>query len=275
MADTKIEWAKKSWNPVTGCTKVSAGCKNCYAEQVANRFWGDRKFTDIRLHPDRLLQPIHWKKPCRLFVNSMSDLFHESISFNYIDKVFAVMHYAKQHKFIILTKRPERMLKYLADTFLTHNRINRAHFDLGLKNVALREFPLSNVWLGVSVENQETANLRIPILLDTPAAVRVISAEPLLGPINFAKSIGLNRILEVCAGNDLTERFLDIDWIIVGGESGNNARPMHPEWVKFIRDRCKYTGIPFFFKQWGSWKPINHRFDEKIKNKSVYTFPDG
>lgn len=240
MSDgTKIEWTDATWNPVTGCAKVSQGCKNCYAERDWKRLsampqtvYFGRKFTDVATHNDRLGQPLRWKRPRRIFVNSMSDLFHLDVPDDFIERVFAVMAHAKQHTFQVLTKRPDRMrhvARYIAD---------------------INGRPLPNVWLGVSVEDQETADERIPILLDTPAAVRWISAEPLLGPIN------------------LHER---LDWVVAGGESGPNARPMHPDWLRSLRDQCNAAGVDFLFKQWGEWhtkafltstgEPVFRQFD--------------
>ena len=223
MSNTKIEWATKVWNPVTGCSKVSAGCKSCYAETYAKRFWGKRKFTDVQCHEDKLDQPFHWKKPQRIFVNSMSDLFHESIPFTFIDSVFEIMGFAKQHIFIILTKRPKRMKEFYNWTHIFN------HFGM-----------MDNVWLGASVEDQKTADERIPLLLQTPAAVRFISAEPLLERIEF---FGLQPFI-----ND--PKFNKLDWVICGGESGKNARPVHPDWARSLRDQCKEANVPFFFKQW-------------------------
>ncbi len=170
MAQTKIQWSEMTWNPVTGCRKVSPGCKNCYSEAIAKRFWGDRKFTDVRLHDDRLGHPFRWKKPRRVFVNSMSDLFHPDVPVEFIDKVWDVMSVTTHHVYQILTKRPKRMKSYL---------------DQKLPD------SLPNVWWGVSVEDQRQADHRIPILMETPAAVRFISAEPLLGPIDLQTAMGM------------------------------------------------------------------------------------
>ena len=192
MSTTNIEWADRVWNPVTGCTKVSPGCKHCYAEGVAHRFWATqypaveietggpagtmsraRKFTDVMTHPDRLLEPLSWRKPARVFVNSMSDLFHEDVPDDFIDAVWGTMAKCPQHTFQILTKRADRMKAYFDKVVAD----GRALFGEG------RYVPRSNVWLGVSVEDQQRADERIPLLLQTPAAVRFISAEPLLGPV--------------------------------------------------------------------------------------------
>jgi protein gp37 len=241
---TTIEWATKVWNPVTGCNKVSQGCKNCYAETVANRFWGNRKFTDVMMHEDRLHLP-KWKKPQRVFVNSMSDLFHESVSFEFIDMVWMAMFENQKHTFMILTKRPERMKQYF------DFRIARAKEKYGKFCV---DTPLTNVWLGVSVENQETANERIPLLLQVPAAVRWLSCEPLLGKVDLENLIVGNDNHPMkydCSRPSFS--FPKIDWVVVGGESGTKARPMHPDWARSLRDQCKAADVPFFFKQWGEW----------------------
>lgn len=264
MSTSKIEWTDKTWNPVTGCTKVSQGCKHCYAETFYERFNGKGSFRNITCHPDRLLMPMRWKKPSMVFVNSMSDLFHEKVPFEFIDQVFAIMGFCQQHTFQVLTKRADRMLEYF--------RKERMHY---WRQVALKlkgcfpphfehgsSFP--NVWLGVSAEDQKTAAERIPYLLDVPAAVRFVSCEPLLGPINLAHlSADSARHPEYCQINALTGRHTDmarpcadvnkIDWVIVGGESGHGARPMYPDWVRSIRKQCETARTVFFFKQWGTW----------------------
>ncbi len=213
---TGIEWTDATWNPVTGCTKVSPGCAHCYAEAITLRFKRGGPFlpgkTTIRLHPDRLNQPELWKEPRRIFVNSMSDLFHEEVPFEFIDAVFEVMESCTRHTYQVLTKRAERMLEY------AESRRGR------------RAWP-GNIWMGVSVENQYWANKRIPLLRKVPAAVRFLSCEPLLKPLQLE---------------------LDgIQWVIVGGESGPRARPMDERWARDIRDQCMQANVPFFFKQWG------------------------
>jgi len=217
---TKIEWSEYVWNPVSGCHKVSKGCRNCYAERLWPRLaapgqpYEGRQFTDVQCHVDRLEEPLSWRKPRRVFVNSMSDLFHKHVSDEFLDRVFAVMSSCPQHTFQILTKRPKRMQDYI---------ISRKHFS---------NWPLLSVWLGVSVENQETADERIPLLLKTPAALRFVSAEPLLGPI------------------DLTN-FLDgrLGWVIVGTESGPEARPYRFDWILDILKQCRDAETPVFIKQ--------------------------
>ena len=264
MSDkTAIEWAEATWNPVTGCTKVSPGCKFCYAERITER-WG-QKFTDVKLHPDRLDQPIRWKRPRRIFVCSMSDLFHEKAPLEFVDKIFAVMALSGNHTFQILTKRPERMAEYFRDGGPVSSVGDAAKEIIG-EPVWAKGFPLENVWLGVSVENQEQADKRIPVLLETPAAVRFLSVEPLLELV------------------DLTPYVKALNWVIVGGESGgppyrslvliNRAwkeigpgvhiplgpyqwfpQPDRLKWVRSIRDQCLAAGVPFFFKQWGGPTP--------------------
>ena len=275
MSDkSKIEWTETTWNPVTGCSKVSQGCKNCYALRDWPRlsanprsvYYG-RQFTDVQCHAERLDQPLRWTKPRKVFVNSMSDLFHEDVPFEFIDKVFAVMVLADQHIFQILTKRPERMRDYFLNHFTRHQTARMGVHIWGGKNpdyihdqLCLMDFPIPNVWLGVSVEDQTTADDRIALLLDTPAAVRWLSMEPLLGPVDLectAWPTGWERpVDDVSDGIDpLRFRGPRIDWVVVGGESGPQARPMHPDWVRSLRDQCSAARVPFFFKQWGEWAP--------------------
>lgn len=249
MAQTKIEWTDKVWNPVTGCSKVSNGCRNCYAENFANRFWKDRKFTDVICHEDKINIPFGWVKPRKIFVNSMSDLFHPSVPSEFIDKIFAAMYLNKQHTFIVLTKRPKRMLEYFSSE---HRAIEISKEVMALDQWFSIELPLKNVWIGVSVEDQITADERIPLLLRVPAAVRFISAEPLLSGIVLASNY-LDKARYFECGT--------LDWVIAGGESGRNARACHPDWIRSLRDQCKEANVPFFFKQWGEWMP----FDNYIK----------
>lgn len=232
MSDTAIEWCDRVWNPTTGCDRVSPGCDHCYAMTMAKRLkgMGSAKYqTDgdpktsgpgfgIAMHQSSLSEPLKWRKPQRIFVNSMSDLFHAGVDDIFLGLVWQVMAECPQHTFQILTKRPARMRSFL------------------------RPFePLTNVHLGVSAEDQKRAEQRIPILLDTPAAVRFVSAEPLLGPIDLYK---LWR-----------PRGPELDWVIVGGESGPGARPMHPDWARGLRDQCVASGVAFLFKQWGEFAP--------------------
>ena len=249
---TSIEWVTnpdgskgETWNPTTGCTKVSEGCDNCYAERIANRFGGPGYFDTVRLHPDRLDKPLYWRKPRRVFVDSMSDLFHDDVPGELIARVFAVMALSGEHTFQVLTKRPGRMASVLSSEAVVS--AVRKRVDQYLPGAELTAWPLLNVWLGVSVENQKWADVRIPKLLETPAAVRFLSCEPLLGPVDFRAWLPWKT--RAYEGN------LSIDWCIVGGESGPHARPMHPTWVRSLRDQCQAAGVPFFFKQWGEYRP--------------------
>lgn len=321
---TTIEWTDATWNPIRGCSRVSEGCRNCYAEKVAFRFSGAGQPYEGLAHKvnghaswtgkvefveEHLLDPLKWgpvitgcltgrevphaqkghcpkctERPRRIFVNSMSDLFHENVPDEWIDKIFAVMALCPQHQFQILTKRPERMLAYLSSD---QNRINVLYRVLCHDPRAIergeefRTWPLPNAQLGVSVEDQETADERIPPLLQTPAAVRFISAEPSLGAIdltninqmvwffnyyqksnpsaalrdfndeNYPKHCRLDALRGHSAHS--IEQMEKLDWVICGGESGRDARPMHPDWARSLRDQCQAAGVPFFFKQWGEW----------------------
>ena len=213
--NTGIEWTDATWNPVTGCTKISPGCAHCYAEAITLRFKRGGPFlpgkTTIRLHPDRLDQPSRWRRPRRIFVNSMSDLFHEDVPFEFVEDIFEVMSDNPRHTYQILTKRPERMLDYVEWT-------NQ------------REWPMQ-VWAGVSVENQYWADRRVALLRQVPASIRFLSCEPLLKPLEL----------------DLS----GVHWVIVGGESGPRARKMNETWVVAIKEQCLRAGVAFFFKQWG------------------------
>lgn len=237
---SQIEWTDATWNPVTGCTKVSPGCDHCYAMRIATRFAGTPAYPrgfGVTLHPGRLDRPIRWKRPRRIFVNSMSDLFHSDIPDEYIVRVWDVMANAPQHVYQVLTKRHGRMRSLVASG-------------------ALRTLP--NVWLGVSVEDQKRAELRIPALLGAPASVRFLSCEPLLGPVNLH--------LGDTPG---------IDWVIVGGESGPGARPMQPDWARSLRDQCGAAGVPFHFKQWGDWSPDAHDGMRRVGKRAAGRDLDG
>ena len=294
MGTTKIEWADRVWNPVTGCTKVSEGCRNCYAERIAGRFWGERKFSDVQCHEDRLNDPLHWKKPSRVFVNSMSDLFHPDVPTEFIKKVFTAMAACQSQTFLILTKRPIRMLEYLSvNPILMINQIvttSALYFPLGTEaKLGVVHWPLPNVWLGVSVENQMTTDERIPLLIKTPAAVRFVSIEPMLGPVDLKKikwaKIPINKAdyrfgapapnemwsmrdaLYLHSGNEFTKPLPGLDWVICGGESGPNARPMHPDWARSVRDQCQGANVPFFFKSWGGNKRAGRLLDGQEWNE--------
>ena len=238
---TQIEWTEQTWNPTTGCTKVSAGCKHCYAEVMAKRLKsmgtnGYQNGFNLSLLPDRLDQPLKRKKPTTYFVNSMSDLFHKDIPFAFIDKVFEVIKQTPQHSYQILTKRENQLLSYFK---------NRVVPD--------------NVWLGVSVENIKEGLPRIEVLKKISAKIRFLSIEPLLedlGKVDFS----------------------EIHWVIVGGESGNKARPMKESWVLRIQEQCEKQNIAFFFKQWGTWgadgvKRNKHKNGKLLKNKIHHTYP--
>jgi protein gp37 len=263
---SKIEWTDATWNPVTGCSKVSSGCKCCYAERDFHRPYPGREFTDVRVHPERLDQPLRWRKPRKIFVNSMSDLFHERVRDEFIQAVFGVMCAAGQHTFQILTKRPERAREFLRATCLETclAEMSKQSIKLALANHprpqdthawSNRPWPLPNAWLGVSVEDQERADQRIPVLLATPAAVRFVSYEPALGPVDFSRYLGdpLDEFEESLNSMGFVKSRLD--WVIAGGESGANARPSHRAWFRMVRDQCQAAGVAFFFKQSGAWVP--------------------
>ena len=249
MTKTKIEWATDVWNPTVGCTKISQGCKNCYAERIYERFHPNEKFTsEVRLFLERLDQPLHWKKPRRIFVDSMSDLFHESIDQPFIAQVFATMAIAKWHTFIILTKRPKRMFEILGD--LTFDK----DIELWQEQMCFVEgwcsqdfdYPLPNVWLGVSAEDQKTANERIPWLLKTPAVVKFVSVEPMLEKIDLYRSIQVSgdddvwdeiNAQEDVDGESEPEQFIEeceaeCDWVNYG-----NDLVVNPEWYEWERNR--------------------------------------
>ncbi len=351
---TDIEWCQnedgtrgKTWNPIRGCSRVSEGCRHCYAERAAARFSGPpvlsgqgasrrqpyeglAKMADGQPHwtgkiavVEKLIEePLRWrKKGLRVFVNSMSDLFHEGVPDAALDRIFAVMALTAHITYQVLTKRPERMRGYLSawaqlndgrystvtdalkDRWDAARRLLYAHFAVkrdarmmeqaGIRLAYIR-WPLPNVWLGVSAEDQATADARIPELLATPAAVRFVSAEPLLGAIDFGHIpfregdsrhkrdaltgealmwgelggyLGAERAFQE-NGSAVVRiqepKIAKLDWVIVGGESGPGARPMHPDWARGIRDQCVAAGVPFFFKQWGEWLPFGQaRTDEQ------------
>lgn len=232
--ESHIEWTDTTWNPVTGCSKVSQGCKNCYAERLAHRLkaMGLHRYRngfDVTLHERAIDEPFRWKKPRKVFVNSMSDLFHEEIPLEYIQRVFAVMAAVPRHTFQILTKRSDR-----------------------LREVAGQLPWPSNVWMGVSVESSDML-FRVPDLETVPAAVRFLSCEPLLGPLS---QIPLSHI----------------HWVIVGGESGPGARPMEPSWVYEILRQCRAANVPFFFKQWGGVR--KSRTGRVLNGRTYDEYPD-
>lgn len=322
---TKIEWADETWNPVLGCRKVSPGCEVCYAitqahiragnphPQIAAAFSGlTRRTADgvdwtghVNLLPERLDQPAHWRKPRRVFVNSLGDLFHPGVPDEFIARVWQTMARCPQHQFLILTKQQARMKSWVSRCkqspagWITHDGTDPAgaydgtgvvvghpyepeHVVTGKRGGNRRVipanggWPLLNVWLGVSVEDQHWAEIRIPALLSTPAAVRFLSCEPLLGPVDLSMCDwtppgmegwpGVHNPLMgewwPCEAGDYAKEYEGrvtdqprIDWVIAGGESGPKARPMHPAWPRSLRDQCTDAEIPFFFKQWGQYSP--------------------
>ena len=333
MADnTHIEWTDATWNPVTGCSVTSPGCTNCYAMKLAGTrlahhpsrkgLTTDTKAGpvwtgEVRLNEDWLTQPLKWKRPRRIFVCAHGDLFHENVPDEWIDRVFAVMALAPQHTFQVLTKRADRMRAYCqsrnsggTSAIVAANALDNANWlsrELAVKSEPQFQniWPLPNVWLGVSVEDQASADERIPYLLKTPAFRRFLSCEPLLGPVDLTRimedgaqecfhqtnnpHLSLDRrvwtetrsSLNCLTGHYWGEDLLDgqwegwcgeheqaspgigqpgyyrpLDWIIVGGESGPGARPMHPDWARSLRDQCQSAGVSFFFKQWGEWVPM-------------------
>ncbi len=316
MGKTKIEWTEQTWNPIVGCSKVSPGCANCYAERMANRLagmnitgyckviGGDTRGSigkwngTVYFNSNALQKPLNRKKATTYFVCSMGDIFHESVPFEWIDKVWAVMALCPQHTFQVLTKRPERLAEYFhkpttkPGECLNGKILPEVQFRVhttALKMVHARHWtnqkrlnmwdgrwPLPNVWLGTTTENQEMANKRIPELLKCPAAKRFVSVEPMLGAVDLQSDIGGTLWMggqRGCGGvhshghihRDGTDGRYEhhhhdhrcgpgLDWVICGGESGPGARPMHPDWARSVRDQCKAAGVPFFFKQWGKYK---------------------
>lgn len=226
-----IEWTNATWNPTTGCTKVSPACANCYIERTPPFRIKGRKFVNghipIQFHPERLEMPLRRRKPTVYFVNSLSDLFHDHIPWSFLDSVFDTMRESPQHTFQVLTKRTASMRMYMENWLFHHGA------------------PLPNVWLGASTENQPMYDKRIGDLLRTPAAIHFLSIEPMLGPIDLR--MGGMSLPDYSPHDPLPQ----IDWAIVGGESGPRVRPTHPDWVRSIRDQCVTAGVWFFFKQWG------------------------
>ncbi|MFF0009524.1 phage Gp37/Gp68 family protein [Streptomyces tibetensis] len=311
--NTSIEWADKTWSPIIGCDRVSPGCDSCYAistariresnphPAIAAAFAGTTQRTDagidwsgrINLLNDRLTEPLRWKKPRKVFVNSLSDLFHKNVPDEFIAKVFAVMALTPQHTYQVLTKRHARMRSILSDVCRCGNgHTPGVHFRSAMAWAASRAnpdripglpddaeqrvwntpWPLPGVWLGVSVENQHWANVRVPALIATPAAIRWISAEPLLGPVDLYGDLRNDvyrcpcgawerdgNVHTLCAdcGKPWRHKPGDarIDWVVAGGESGPKARPMHPDWARSLREQCATAAVPFLFKQHGTWSP--------------------
>lgn len=285
MNSTSIEWTDKTWNPIRGCSRVSAGCEHCYAEQVAKRFSGPgmpyeglvRIGKDgkpraqwngkIKLVPEHLGDPLRWRRPRRIFVNSMSDLFHEGVPHEFVAAVFGVMAAAPRHTFQVLTKRPERAAEFFAwvDEAAARGHGTRAERLVLCREHARRralthrigshdpheggiDWPLPNVWLGVSVEDQASADARIPTLLTLPAAVRWVSYEPAIGPVDFAYTC--------FNGADSLGTMPGVDWIVIGGESGPGARPFDLAWARSTLRQCRATGVPVFVKQLGAGESL-------------------
>ncbi|MDX9788855.1 MAG: phage Gp37/Gp68 family protein [Desulfobacterales bacterium] len=299
---TKIEWCDEVWNPVTGCTPISEGCKNCYAARMAKRLGGRYGYPAndpfrVTFHPDRLNDPLKSKQQRRIFVCSMGDLFHDEVPFNHIAAIFGVMVSASRHTFMLLTKRPDRAIKFFEwvakraedGRFLfpyDNNEwriwqmlcVEGRRFNADIPPHHGGEWPLPNVLIGVTAENQEQADKRIPVLLHIPAAVRFVSVEPMLGPVDFQNiHLGQDVFANVlsgdawCAGRGpQTNLDATINWVICGGETGPGARPMHPDWVRSLRDQCFGDGVPFFFKCWGDWGHGSH-----FKKTSHVVFQDG
>ncbi len=282
MSDqSRIEWCDATWNPVVGCTRVSEGCRNCYAVRLAHRFGSNpatpqyKGLTEmtprgpewsgwVKLVESAIEQPLRWKRPRRIFVCSMGDLFHPGVPDEALDRVFAAMALCPQHTFMVLTKRPERMRGYITDACRRVGSIVLAKrtddiplIPLSYGRPGSEWWPLPNVWLGVTAEDQARADERIPVLLATPAAKRFVSIEPMLGPVDCGELLAPPEMTGV-SGGGLHEYVAGpplVDWVICGGETGPNARPMHPEWARSLRDQCVGAGVPFFFKQWGEWGP--------------------
>ena len=287
MADhTKIEWTDATWNPITGCSVHSPGCTNCYAMKLAGtrmkHHWSRKGLTvdtkagpvwtgEVRFNEEWLTQPLRWKRPRMIFVCAHADLFHEKVPDEWIDRIFAVMALCPQHTFQVLTKRADRMRVYIQGLrdgtrrlYLNEHEFVRAPYEGGVPK---------NIWLGVSVEDQKRANERIPDLLATPAAVRWLSCEPLLGPLNLISISTMQfrgaELLNTLTGqpyglfgDECRYSVAGLNWIVAGGESGPGARPMHPDWARSLRDQCAAAGVPFLFKQWGEWLPIGRLYDD-------------
>ncbi|MGS5046042.1 MULTISPECIES: DUF5131 family protein [unclassified Mameliella] len=283
---SKIEWTDATWNPITGCSVVSPGCTNCYAMKLAGTRLRNHPsragLTDssragpvwngkVRLNDQWLEQPIHWRRGRNVFVCAHGDLFHEDVPDDWIDAIFAVMALAPQHNFQVLTKRSARMRTYMshvnAHGETRHEIIERkARFVIEDADAWMTEsWPLPNVWIGVSVEDQVRADERIPDLLATPAHVRFLSCEPLLGPVNLLvtdhRGHDISALRGIACdpsdpdGPDEYYRTGKILWVIAGGESGPGARPSNPAWFRDLRDQCAAADVPFHFKQWGEWHP--------------------
>lgn len=296
MADhSLIEWTDATWNPITGCTVVSPGCTNCYAMRLAGTrlkhhpsragltidtkagpVWNG----EVRLNRQWLHQPSDWKKPRMIFVCAHGDLFHESVPDQWLLDVLTVMAVNGHHTFQVLTKRSNRARQFLSRPDLLEDiYANWYGFSDGAREV--QSWPLHNVWIGVSAEDQARAEERVPDLLATPAAVRFLSAEPLLGPIDLTAICAGHYFIDAIRGRkyhdapdgvaSATEACAALDQVIVGGESGRGARPVHPDWVRWMRNDCAEGGVPFFFKQWGSYLPAG----QMMSNGRLWSPPGG
>lgn len=275
--DSSIEWTDSVWNPTVGCTRVSAGCDACYAFALHDRRHAaylagtfpnapaqyHKPFSEVQLLPDRLMVPIRWTKPRRIFVDSMADLFHPAVPTEYVDRVWAAMLLAPHHIFQVLTKRPQRMARYLNDPGL-YDRVLDAAYAFRVERPTLYDIPISDparhpaehIWIGTSVENQDAA-YRIDFLVRAPARIRFLSCEPLIGPLDLSRWLCADGLdcqkapwlyTHVCPDNR-------IGWVIAGGESGPRHRPFDPGWARLLRDQCQASGVPFFFKQFGGRTP--------------------
>lgn len=292
MSVTTIEWTKRpgtigeTWNPTTGCNKVDRGCKNCYAEIMHKRLhaMGQAKYAapfldGAKAHTDTLNIPMSWTKPRTVFVNSMSDLFHKDLAFEFILEVFQVMQLTPQHTYLVLTKRPERALEF----WLWMKERQRQ--ERGAYGDAWR--PPLNLWLGTSANDQESANKRVPILLDIKGVLRFLSYEPATGGLDLTKidpaiyRPTINALTGVATFGDHVDRdHPRLHWVICGGESGPKAVPMHPAWARRVRDDCRAAGVPFFFKQFGAWAPFTFLDGEGkptlrfAQDKKTFTFTE-
>lgn len=300
MTDHKIAWLNtpgmkpRTWNMIYGCSHASEGCHNCYGERMANRqkhialaaikagrnpgksanyidVITDGKWNgEVRFCEKALMEPMSWRKPSLVFVESMGDLFHESVPVEWIDKVMAIVAFCAQHQFMFLTKRAGRMREYMVrveaaqpGSFIDHDLYDHWRYETGAHDHEQPEFPLPNLWLGVTCENQEQADKRIPDLLATPAAHRFVSIEPMLGPVDLERPHTHDCHALKCTKHGACPPWYiqEIDYVICGGESGPGARPIHPDWVRSIRDQCAAAEVPFMFKQWGEWAPFDQEYN--------------
>ncbi|GGS84573.1 hypothetical protein GCM10010156_49000 [Planobispora rosea] len=273
---SKIEWTDVTWNPVRGCSKVSRGCDHCYAEAISTHWNGPGSFDVVRLVPEVLEAPLRWHRPRRVFINSMSDALHEAVPDDFVIQMFATMAAASQHTFQLLTKRHARLRTLLASPDFADAVLQEA---TGRYGAAVRTpWPLPNLWAGVSVEDQRWADIRIPALLKTPAMVRFLSVEPMLGPVDLSRWLGIEYMESFEGwGEELFASLAGwvgpaagLHWVIAGGESGPRARPPHPDWFRTLRDQCAASGTAFFFKQFGQWSP-----DLDGPGRLVGVLPDG